>query len=109
MSKRKKPNRSRRSIYANSLTSDRAIEDFSKNLLMSMLGIEFLKMKFESNADDRISKLIEDSSYHVEAMLEVQEEMVKPRLISDANLDALTSILQIINQNLIEATKFERD
>lgn len=63
-------------------------------------------MKFDSNADDRISKLIEDSSYHVEAMLVVQEEMVKPRLVGDANLDALTDTLRIVNQKLIEATKF---
>lgn len=71
-----------------------------------MLGIEFLEMKFDSNADDRISKLIEDSSYHVEAMLVVQEEMVKPKLVGDANLDALTDTLRTVNQNLIEAMKF---
>lgn len=109
MSKRKKLNRFRKSTRNNSLTSDRAVKDFAENLLMTMLGIEFLKMKFESNADDRISKLIEDSSYHVEAMLVVQEEMVKPRLVGDANLDALTDILRTVNQNLIDATKFERD
>lgn len=106
MSRRKKLDRFRKSTRNNSLTSDRAVKDFSENLLMAMLGIEFLKMKFDSNADDRISKLIEDSSYHVEAMLVVQEEMVKPRLVGDANLDALTDTLLIVNQNLIEATKF---
>lgn len=106
MSRRKKLDRFRKSTRNNSLTSDRAVRDFSENLLMAMLGIEFLKMKFDSNADDRISKLIEDSSYHVEAMLVVQEEMVKPRLVGDANLDALTDTLRTVNQNLIEATKF---
>ena len=106
MSRRKKLDRFRKSTHNNSLTSDRAVKDFSENLLMAMLGIEFLKMKFDSNADDRISKLIEDSSYHVEAMLVVQEEMVKPRLVGDANLDALTDTLRTVNQNLIEATKF---
>lgn len=106
MSRRKKLDRFRKSTRNNSLTSDRAVKDFSENLLMAMLGIEFLKMKFDSNADDRISKLIEDSSYHVEAMLVVQEEIVKPRLVGDANLDALTDILRTVNQNLIEATKF---
>lgn len=106
MSRRKKLDRFRKSTRNNSLTSDRAVKDFSENLLMAMLGIEFLKMKFDSNADDRISKLIEDSSYHVEAMLVVQEEMVKPRLVGDANLDALTDTLRTVNQNLIEATKF---
>lgn len=105
-SRRKKLDRFRKSTRNNSLTSDRAVKDFSENLLMAMLGIEFLKMKFDSNADDRISKLIEDSSYHVEAMLVVQEEIVKPRLVGDANLDALTDILRTVNQNLIEATKF---
>lgn len=109
MSKRKKPNRFRKSIQAKCLTSDRAVKDFAENLLMAMLGIDFLKMKFDSNADDRISKLIEDSSYHVEAMLVVQEEMVKPRLVGDANLDALTDTLRAVNQNLIDAMKFERD
>lgn len=106
MSRRKKLDRFRKSTRNNSLTSDRAVKDFSENLLMAMLRIEFLKMKFDSNADDRISKLIEDSSYHVEAMLVVQEEMVKPRLVGDANLDALTDTLRTVNQNLIEATKF---
>lgn len=106
MSRRKKLDRFRKSTRNNSLTSDRAVKDFSENLLMAMLGIEFLKMKFDSNADDRISKLIEDSSYHVEAMLVVQEEIVKPRLVGDANLDALTDTLRTVNQNLIEATKF---
>lgn len=106
MSRRKKLDRFRKSTRNNSLTSDRAVKDFSENLLMAMLGIEFLKMKFDSNADDRISKLIEDSSYHVEAMLVVQEEIVKPRSVGDANLDALTDTLRIVNQNLIEATKF---
>lgn len=106
MSRRKKLDRFRKSTRNNSLTSDRAVKDFSENLLMTMLGIEFLKMKFDSNADDRISKLIEDSSYHVEAMLVVQEEIVKPRLVGDANLDALTDTLRTVNQNLIEATKF---
>lgn len=106
MSRRKKLDRFRKSTRNNSLTSDRAVKDFSENLLMTMLGIEFLKMKFDSNADDRISKLIEDSSYHVEAMLVVQEEIVKLRLVGDANLDALTDTLRTVNQNLIEATKF---
>ena len=109
MSKRKKLNRFRKSTRNNSLTSDRAVKDFAENLLMAMLGIEFLKMKFDSDADDRISKLIEDSSYHVEAMLVVQEEMVKPRLVGDANLDALTDTLRAVNQNLIDAMQFERD
>ena len=106
MSRRKKLDRFRKSTRNNSLTSDRAVKDFSENLFMAMLGIEFLKMKFDSNADDRISKLIEDSRYHVEAMLVVQEEIVKPRSVGDANLDALTDTLRIVNQNLIEATKF---
>lgn len=111
MSKRKKPNRSRRSIHANSLTSDRAVKDFSENLLVAMIGIEFVKMKFNSNSNsnERITKLLEDSIYHVEAMLVVQEEMVKPRLVSDANLDALTSTLKTVNQNLIDAMRSECD
>lgn len=100
MSKHKKPNRARRSTHTNSPTSDRAIKDFSDNLTAAMLRILFIQAKYDPIADERIAKLLEDSIYHVESMLVVREELVKPRLISDANLDAMTYILKIVNQDL---------
>lgn len=100
MSKHKKPNRSRRSTRTNGLTSDRAIKDFSDNLTAAMLRILFVRAKYDPITDERIANLLEDSIYHVESMLVVREELVKPRLISDTNLDAMTLVLKIVNQNL---------
>lgn len=100
MSKHKKPNRARRSTRTSITTSDRAIKDFLDNLTAAMLRILFIQTKYDPITDERIVKLLEDSIYHVESMLVVREELVKPRLISDANLDAMTSVLRIVNQNL---------
>lgn len=101
MSKHKRRhNQSRRSMRTNGLTSDRAIKDFSDNLTAAMLRILFIRTKYDPITDERIAKLLEDSIYHVESMLVVREELVKPRLISDANLDAMTLVLRIVNQNL---------
>lgn len=100
MSKHKKPNRARRSMHTSSPTSDRAIKDFSDNLTAAMLRILFIQTKCDPITDERIVKLLEDSIYHVESMIVVREELVKPRLISDANLDAMTFVLRIVNQNL---------
>lgn len=101
MSKHKRRhNQSRRSMRTNGLTSDRAIKDFSDNLTAAMLRILFIRTKYDPITDERIAKLLEDSIYHVESMLVVREELVKPRLISDANLDAMTFVLRIVNQNL---------
>lgn len=101
MSKHKRRhNQSRRSTHTNGPTSDCAIKDFSDNLTAAMLRILFVRAKYDLITDERITKLLEDSIYHVESMLVVREELVKPRLISDANLDAMTSVLRIVNQNL---------
>lgn len=104
MNKSKKLNKNRRSSDSSKPTSDRAIKDFSDNLLSAMIRILAIEMRFDYGIEDEsIIKLLENSRYQVETMLVVQEELVKTRLISDANLDAFTDILRTVNQNLADA------
>lgn len=103
MNKSKKLNKNRKSSDSLKPTSDQAIKEFSDNLLSAMIRILALEMRFDSGIEDEsIIKLLEDSRYQVETALIIQEEMVKPRLISDANLEAFTNILRNVNQNLAE-------